>query len=69
MRDSDFQEVMGGTVKRAQPKLWKERPSLTLSKSEVEAVISFIFMHSRGNPEGKAWKVRTKMQNFLTGSK
>ena len=38
---------------------------MNLSKSEVSAIIDYVFQHSRGNPNGKAFKVWQKMFDFL----
>jgi hypothetical protein len=38
---------------------------MELSKTEVEAVIDYIFQHSRTSPNGKAYKVWKKMYEFL----
>jgi hypothetical protein len=38
---------------------------MELSKTEVEAVIDYIFQHSRTSPNGKAYKVWKKMFDFI----
>jgi hypothetical protein len=39
--------------------------NMELSKTEVEAVIDYIFQHSRTSPNGKAYKVWKKMFDFI----
>jgi hypothetical protein len=38
---------------------------LCLSKSEVNSIISYVWQHSRGSPNGTAFKVWQKMFDFL----
>jgi hypothetical protein len=38
---------------------------LSLSKSEVNSVIGYIWQHSRGSPDGAPFKVWKKMFDFL----
>lgn len=39
-----------------------------MSRTEVESVIDYVFTHSRGNPNGRAFKVYRKMFEFISGA-
>jgi hypothetical protein len=38
---------------------------LSLSRSEVRAIEDYVFMHTRGSPNGTGYKVWQKMREFL----